>query len=153
MPESDESAPAGHPAEEHLDGEAPVEAGSELDECAAEAILALTKASRASLLYDADNEAVAGFLSELNDRFGQALRHGELVLGVQPFEIVRDGRVVYRNPDREKSLAARLYNDGVRKLIFSTGLTWDELVRLVEILTIRFSGIRQQEDDIVTLIW
>ena len=76
MPDHDESAPAGQPAEDHLDGEAPVETGSELDECVAEAILALTKASRASLLYDADNEAVAGFLSELNDRFGQALRHG-----------------------------------------------------------------------------
>jgi hypothetical protein len=116
-------------------------------------VRALTKASRACLLYDFDNQAVAEFLRELDLRMERLLIHGPVHLVVRPWELVRDEEVVYRDEDREKSLAFRLYYDGVRSLTFHPNVTWDELTRLVGILSIRYSGIRQQEDDIVTLLW
>ena len=114
---------------------------------------ALTKASRACLLYDFDNQAVAEFLHELDLRMERALAHGALRLEVKPWELVWNGEVVYREEDREKSLAFRLYYDGVRVLGFRPDVTWDELTKLVGILSIRYLGIRQQEDDVVTLLW
>ncbi len=116
-------------------------------------VRALTKASRACLLYDFDNQAVAEFLHELDLRMERVLVHGPLRLEVRPWELVREGEVVYREDDREKSLAFRLYYDGVRALSFQPEVTWDELTKLVGILSIRYLGIRQQEDDVVTLLW
>ncbi len=132
--------------------EAPV-GTSEVGVLASKALRALTRASRACLLYDFDNEAVADFLRELELRMDRILAHGPLELVVQPWELVRAGEVVYRERDREKSLAFRLYYDGVRGITVHPRVTWDEIIRLVGILSLRFLGIRQQEDDVVTLLW
>jgi len=60
--------------------------------------------------------------------------------------------VVYLERDRERSLAFRLFRDGVRRLSFAADTSWDELLRLLQILSIRYTGVRQQEDDLVTLL-
>jgi len=118
------------------------------------ACLALSKAARALLLYDADNQLIRDFLVELRDRmwaFGEM--HGALDLDVLPFELQRDAEQVYLERDRERSLAWRMFRDGVRRLVIRPDVNWEELLSLLEILSIRYTGIRQQEDDIVTLLW
>lgn len=118
------------------------------------ACLALSKAARALLLYDADNQLIRDFLVELRDRmwaFGEM--HGALDVDVLPFELSMDGEPVYIERDRERSLAWRMFRDGVRRLVIRPDVAWDELLSLLEILSIRYTGIRQQEDDIVTLLW
>ena len=60
--------------------------------------------------------------------------------------------MVYLERDRERSLAFRLFRDGVRRLSFMAGTSWDEVLRLLQILSIRYTGVRQQEDDLVTLL-
>src|SRR5205814_2069125 len=59
---------------------------------------------------------------------------------------------VHAEKDREKSLAYRLYRDGIRRLTIQPGATWEELLKLLEILSVRFIGVRQQEEDVVTLL-
>jgi hypothetical protein len=59
---------------------------------------------------------------------------------------------VYVEKDRERSLAFRLFRDGVRRIAFTPETTWEELLRLLQILSIRYTGVRQQEDDLVTLL-
>lgn len=120
---------------------------------AAEALRALTKASRSWLLYDASNEAVGRFLQELEESLRRTLKHGPLRLRVRPFELSRDAEVVYRERDRERSFAYRLHRDGIRELTIDPAVTWDEIVQLVGIMSIRFTGVRQQEEDTVTLLW
>ncbi len=118
------------------------------------ACLALSKAARALLLYDAENQLIRDFLIELRDRmwaFGEM--HGALDIDVLPFELSRAGEAVYAERDRERSLAWRMFRDGVRRLVIRPDVTWEELLSLLEILSIRYTGIRQQEDDIVTLLW
>ncbi|MCP4805555.1 MAG: hypothetical protein GY913_15540 [Proteobacteria bacterium] len=118
------------------------------------ACLALSKAARALLLYDAENQLIRDFLGDLRDRiwaFGEM--HGPLDLDVRPFELVRDGEVVYNERDRERSLSWRMFRDGIRRLVVRPEVTWEELLSLLEILSIRYTGLRQQEDDIVTLLW
>lgn len=64
-----------------------------------------------------------------------------------------EGDPVYLERDRERSLAFRLFRDGVRRLRIAAEAPWDERLRLLEILSIRYTGVRQQEDDVVTLLW
>ena len=39
------------------------------------------------------------------------------------------------------------------ELTIRPGIEWHELIRLLEILSVRYTGIHQNEDDIVTLLW
>lgn len=117
-------------------------------------VLALTRAARSFLLYDPSNEAIRQFLEMLRLTVdGYCKQHGELSLAVRPFELVAGGEVVYLDRDRERSLAFRLYRDGVRRVTLRAEVTWPEVLKLLEVLSIRYIGVRQTEDDMVVLLW
>lgn len=117
-------------------------------------VVALTRAARSFLLYDSGNEAIHHFLAALNTASEEyRSRFGALSLEVRPFEIASAGEVVYLDRDRERSIAFRLYRDGVRRLDISAEVPWHEVLKLLEILSIRYTGIRQAEDDMVVLLW
>ncbi|MEI8255301.1 MAG: hypothetical protein WCJ30_06460, partial [Deltaproteobacteria bacterium] len=118
-----------------------------------EALRALARAARSYTIYDANNAAVRNFIEEMLEAIeGFCAAHGSLVVEVRPQELVLDGEPVYRERDRERSLAGRLFKDGVRELSIEVGVDWRELVALLEVLSVRFVGIRQTEDDLVTLV-
>jgi hypothetical protein len=155
----DEDAPA-VPAVQDEDvapPEAPLEerhvAGSPHAVAVNAAVLALTRAARSFTLYDPANKVVRALIADYRDRFRAVLdAFGPLVLHVHPFELTLGREVVYLEPDRERSLAFRLFRDGVRKVAFAAEASWDEMLRLLQILSIRYTGVRQQEDDLVTLL-
>lgn len=114
----------------------------------------LAATARSFLLYDVHNEAIQRFITRLLAELTSALdEEGPLTLRIQPLEIVFEDAPVYVNRDRERSLAFRLYRDGVRQLRFRPGFSPDELARLLEVLSIRYTGVNQREEDIVTLLW
>ena len=118
-----------------------------------EALRAIARTARSFLIYDTRNDAIRGFLADMQDKIYSALKqYGEMSLEIRPFEMVRGAEVVYLERDRDRSLAFRLFRDGVRRLTLSPEVAWEELLRLLEILSIRFTGVRQQEDDVVTLL-
>lgn len=118
-----------------------------------EALRGIARTARSFLIYDTRNDAIRGFLADMQEKMYAALRqYGEMSLEVRPFEMVRGAEVVYLERDRDRSLAFRLFRDGVRRLTISPDVDWEELLRLLEILSIRFTGVRQQEDDVVTLL-
>jgi hypothetical protein len=118
------------------------------------ALRSLARAARSFLLYEPRNQAIRDFLSDYREMMTLALQdHGAMKLEIRPFEMVRGSEVVYLERERERSLAFRLFRDGVRRLSIEPEVEWSELLRLLEILSIRYTGIRQQEDDIVTLLW
>jgi hypothetical protein len=119
---------------------------------AAALVTALAKAARAFTLYDPGNAVVRTFLGDYHQKAVAATESGTVVLDVEAFRIVREGELVYEEEDREKSLSFRLFRDGVRRIVLSRGVAWPELLALLEILAVRYSGVRQQEDDIVTLL-
>ena len=128
-------------------------AGSPHATAANAAILALTRAARSFTLYDPANKVVRALIADYRDRFRAVLDgFGPLVLDVHPFELVLGREVIYLERDRERSLAFRLFRDGVRRISFAAETTWDERLRLLQILSIRYTGVRQQEDDLVTLL-
>jgi hypothetical protein len=112
----------------------------------------IAKASRAFTLYDPANAVVRGFLADYRAKAEAATAEGALVLELQPFQILCGDEVVYVEEDRERSLAFRLFRDGLRVLTLEPGVPWEELLRFLELLAVRFAGVRQQEDDSVTLL-
>src|SRR3954462_2317575 len=117
------------------------------------ALRAFSKSARAFTLYDPQDEAVRRVLQEYREAMAAFLTaHGPLDLEVRSFELALRGEVVHAEKDREKSLAYRLYRDGIRRLTIQPGATWDELLKLLEVLSVRFIGVRQQEEDVVTLL-
>ena len=159
----DEDAPA-PPAEENADQPLPAEAlepspeerrlaGSPHAVAANAAVLALTRAARSFTLYDPANKVVRALIADYRDRFRAVLDgFGPLVLDVHPFELTLGREPVYLERDRERSLAFRLFRDGVRRVSFAADTSWEERLRLLQILSIRYTGVRQQEDDLVTLL-
>ncbi|HET7292989.1 MAG TPA: hypothetical protein VFM88_11225 [Vicinamibacteria bacterium] len=114
----------------------------------------LAATARSFLLYDPHNETIQRFITKLLLELSAALEEeGPLTLEVLPLEIAFENAPVYVNRDRERSLAFRLYRDGVRQLSFRPGFSPDELARLLEVLSIRYTGINQREEDVVTLLW
>jgi hypothetical protein len=119
---------------------------------AAGLVQALAKAARSFTLYEPTNALIRQFLGEYRARAELATAEAALTLDVSPFELATEGEVVYREEDRERSLAFRLFRDGVRRVTIAQRPSFDELLRLLEILAIRLTGIRQAEDDVVTLL-
>src|SRR3990172_1941040 len=121
-------------------------------EGAAALVGALAKAARAFTLYDPSNALVRQFIGEYRARAEGATAAGPVRLDVRPFELAPGTEVVYREEDRERSLAFRLFRDGVRQVTFAQGAAFEELLQLLQILVVRYSGVRQAEDDVVTLL-
>jgi hypothetical protein len=127
---------------------------SEAGRAASDALVALGRAARSYLLYEPDNEAIRNFLDDMRQRFDTFLQnYGPLKLQIRPWEMVLGSEVVYLNRDRERSLSFRLFRDGVRRITIAPEVAWDDITQFLGILSIRYVGIRQQEDDIVTLLW
>jgi len=142
---SDEPSPAPTPDAEVGHAELQEErhiAGSPHAVAAGAALLALTRAARSFTLYDPANKVVRALIADYRDRFRAVLEgHGPLLLEAHPFELTLGREVVYLERDRERSLAFRLFRDGVRRLSFMAGTSWDELLRLLQILSIRYTGV------------
>ncbi len=135
-------------------GDEPILGESAPGQAASEAMRSLARCARSFLIYDASNNAIRNFLEEMRTKWQWFFdRHGDLAVSIRPWEMVLDGEVVYLERDRERSLAFRLYRDGVRRLRFKADTPWEEMIRFLGILSVRFTGIRLQEDDIVTLLW
>ena len=87
-----------------------------------EALRSMSRVARSFLIYDSRNEAIRGFLREYQRTMAAALsEYGEMVLEIRPFEMVRGVEIVYLERDRERSLAFRLFRDGVRRLSIHAG--------------------------------
>ena len=118
----------------------------------ASALQSLSRAARSFSLYDAQNEAVKRLIADFRDKTVGLMRRAPLTVDIYPFELHLGEESVYKELDRERSLSFRLFRDGVRKLHFAPGVDWSEMVSLLEVLSIRCTGVRQQEDDLITLL-
>lgn len=149
-----ETPSAGQPRAQVPDPESTpvVHAASLRGQAAAGLVGALAKAARAFTLYDPGNALVRQFIGDYRARAEEATSGGDVILEVRPFELMLGAEVVYRENDRERSLSFKLFRDGIRKLTFGRGVELEELLRLLQILAVRFVGVRQAEDDVVTLL-
>ena len=98
------------------------------------ALRSLSRAARSFLLYEPRNQAIRDFLQDYRENMLAALKtYGTMKLDIRPFEMTREGEVVYLERERERSLAFRLFRDGVRSIKIEPEVKWEELLRLLEI--------------------
>lgn len=117
-----------------------------------EVIRALARAARCFLTYDARNQIVGRFIANYREAVDRSLQtHGALTFQIAPFDILWQNEAIYHEEDRERSLAFRLFRDGVRGMTLQPGVAWEELLRLLEILSVRYTRIRMHEEDTLTL--
>lgn len=128
-------------------------AASPAVQAAGSAVQALARAARSFVLYDASNEVIRQLLQTWRDKaLGAVEQLGELPLDFRAFDVSCRGEVVYHDADREKSLAFKLFRDGVRRITLLPGVEWEELLQLLQIVALRYTAVRQQEEDSVTLL-
>jgi len=114
----------------------------------------LATGARSFLHHGSGDEAFEHAHAALAEGFVSILQaEGQMAFAIHPWELKLEDQTVYLNRDRERSLASRLYRDGVRVLTFRKGFDAEELTRLLEVLSIRYTGINQREDDVVTRLW
>lgn len=115
--------------------------------------LTLSKTLRSYQLYDRTNPVFLRFVGNLRDAFGIVWNErDDLQILIEEDRFLWLGEEVYREENRSASLAFLIYRDGIRALTFRRGLEGDELEEVLDVLH-RMRSARQQEDDLVTLLW
>lgn len=77
----------------------------------------------------------------------------DLALDVQETELQWEGNVVYRNEQRNESIAWTLFKDGVRTVTLRPGVEENELVRFMQVLHQARTLQADAADDLLTLLW
>ena len=104
-------------------------------------------------LYDATNPTVIKFREDL---FGALQRlvgeFGAFTLRFMADDVTCDGVSLHPSRSREDNLAFVFHRDGVRGLLFESGVTSSELEQIVDAVLL-VSGQNLEGDDLVTLLW
>jgi hypothetical protein len=77
----------------------------------------------------------------------------ELVFDVQEIELRWESAVVYRNDQKNESIAWTLFKDGVRSVTLRPGVEETELVRFMQVLHQARTLSADAPDDLLTLLW
>lgn len=99
-------------------------------------ILALTKTIKALQLYGIDHPSFRNFYIKFYHKIADFLKkHNELTFQIERFTILHSNKVVYGEEEKDINIAFRLFRDGIRSIGFTEGLTSDELLRFLEIIS------------------
>jgi HEAT repeats len=119
---------------------------------ATEVIQSMVKTSKGFRMYLPNNPLLARFVEELMGKLeGHFGSYGEYRLDTDQFELKYRGKVVYDNRDPKESMAFKMYSDGIRSLIFNSGIEEREICDVLDIIGKDRPG--DADDDIVTLLW
>lgn len=120
---------------------------------ATDVLQSLSKAIKTLKLYPDTSHLRQKFITELVGKFKGFLdEYGDLILKIKKTEFFYMGEVVYSNPSLEESIAFRLYGDGIRELVFTEGLSEEELFDFIDVVTSDYK-IEGEDDDTVTKLW
>jgi HEAT repeat protein len=115
--------------------------------------LTLSKALRSYQLYDRNNPVYRRFVGNLVEAFQRVWEgRDELQVLVEEDRLLWMGEEIYRDENRSGSLTFLLFRDGLRDLTFRRGIEGEELEELLDVLH-RVRSVRQDADDLVTLLW
>ncbi|MDX1622535.1 MAG: HEAT repeat domain-containing protein [Gemmatimonadota bacterium] len=123
-------------------------------ESASELVQELVRAFKARRLYDADHPERRDIEERATGRIGSLLDlHGTIELEVEEDALAVDDTVVYRQEGRE-SLPRSLHREGVRKVIFYTGLARSELAAFLDHLARSARETEEERDEgLIGRLW
>lgn len=99
-------------------------------------ILGFTKSFKAMQMYGMGHSSFLNFFEPFYQKLSGYLRErNEFGLKVEEFGLIHDGRTVYKEEEMDMSIAFRLFKDGIRKIGFLSGLTSDELLLFIDVIS------------------
>jgi hypothetical protein len=99
-------------------------------------ILNFSRAFKALQMYGLTHASFRNFYFPLHEKLADFLKqNNELNLQVDQFTLLHDGRVVYREEEMDLSIAFRLFKDGIRRIQFICGLSSDELLLFLDVIS------------------
>ena len=117
------------------------------------AVNSLTTTAKVFRTYPRENTISITAIDNMARAFSDYLvKHQSLELFVNRHELHFHEVAVYSETDPRRSFALKLDRDGVRRILFSEGVSREELVGLLEALTTDVSE-ESLDDDVVTLLW
>src|SRR5215210_4921724 len=119
-----------------------------------ELILVITKALRAFQMYLPNNPVYQRGIQNMRAAFQPIwAATDELLINVGETELVWEDQVVYRQANKNESVAWSLFKDGMRELTIHKGAEAEELPRLLAIINQARFLATDAGDDLVTLLW
>jgi hypothetical protein len=98
--------------------------------------LGLTKAFKSLQMYGMNHSSFRNFYMPFYEKMSDFLKiYNQLSFQIGKFTMLQDNRVVYKEEEMDLSIAFRLFKDGVRNIEFNTGLTSDELLLFLDVLS------------------
>ncbi|NIQ38785.1 MAG: hypothetical protein GTN81_09365 [Proteobacteria bacterium] len=130
-----------------------VPSGSDKYRDASQLIRFFVKTTRSYRIYAPKNPVLKKFVDQLFRTMGRYLKkHGSFRFDIEDFKFVVDGEVIYENENMTESLPFLMHRNGLRGLWFDAGLSYNELVDLLE--TFRsYEILKDSYEDLVTLLW
>lgn len=99
-------------------------------------ILGLTKSFKAMQMYGMNHSSFRHFFQPFYGKTSEYLKeHNEISFKIEKFQIVHSDQVVYKEEEMDMSIAFRLFKDGIRNISFLSGLTSDELLLFVDVIS------------------
>ena len=99
-------------------------------------VIGLTKAFKALQMYGMNHSSFRGFYGPFYEKLATFLKkHNQLSFEIDKFTMLHDSRVVYKEEEMDLSIAFRLFKDGVRNIAFIAGLTSDELLLFLDVIS------------------
>jgi hypothetical protein len=114
---------------------------------------ALLKAIKTVRMYPSNNPLFKKTLEEVLTRFNEFMDYREeFHLKIGQYHIYYESEEIYHNPGKNDNLALSFFKDGLRELIFSKELTYEEIEEFLKVITTDFDK-DALDDDVVTLLW
>jgi len=99
-------------------------------------ILGLTKSFKAMQMYGMSHSSFLNFFVPFYQKLAAFLKeHNEFNLKIEEFKMIQDEREVYKEEEMDMSIAFRLFKDGIRTIGFNGGLTSDELLLFIDVIS------------------
>ena len=113
----------------------------------------LTKTVKIFRTYPCDNSMSIAAVDKLTGSLTSYFEtSAELELFVGRDQLLFNSETVYEDNNPRRSMAVKLDRDGVRRLVLSPGITREEIVDFLDVLTTELDE-DSLADDIVTLMW
>jgi hypothetical protein len=116
-------------------------------------IHSLDRSLRSRKLYSPGHQTLVRHQQELMSFMQSFLTdYGKLELFVEPFELKVGESVVYQNTQQQESFAFKLFNDGIRSIIFHEGLGDSEIADFLGAMA-SHQPEKETDRDAITLFW
>lgn len=109
----------------------------------------LIKTIKAAQIYQTAHPSFKNFFNQLYQDLIEYLKTNyQIVFQIERFSIRYEDYVVYEETEKDISIAFRLFRDGIREIRFSEGITDDELLIFIEVVS-----RTDREQDIALNLW